>query len=149
MVPIDPRLLNPSSRDIPPSTTVGPSNPGGGAGKQVQPSSASPASTPSSQGHGMSLNPSNDPTKRLGGYVSRQRPSAPRSTVSYSSGSSTAAAAASGSLSAEGGVVSPTATTSSDESRLNLQDARSSQPTIQFGTYTGSDTSFDDSESLG
>ncbi|KAL9939558.1 hypothetical protein V8E36_001375 [Tilletia maclaganii] len=77
-------------------------------------------------------------------------PSAPRPTVSHSSGSSTAAAAAaSDSPSAEGGVVSPTATTGSDESRLSLQDARSSLPTIQFGTYTGSDTSFDDSESLG
>ncbi|KAL9933456.1 hypothetical protein V8E36_007632 [Tilletia maclaganii] len=73
MVPIDPRLLNPSSRE---STTGAPSNPGGGSGKQVQPSSASPASTPSSQGHGMSLNTSNTPTKRLGDYVSRQRMSA-------------------------------------------------------------------------
>ncbi|KAK0537490.1 GTPase-activating protein gyp8 [Tilletia horrida] len=45
---------------------------------------------------------------------------------------------------------SPTATTSSNESRLSLHDARSSIPAIQFGSFqVGSDTSSAYTESLG
>ncbi|KAK0525633.1 oligomeric, coiled-coil, peripheral membrane protein [Tilletia horrida] len=70
MVPIDPRLLNPSSRDSTTSTKPAQSQP-----QQQQPSSSSPASTPSSQGHGVSAQAAG-PSKRLGDYVSRQRMSA-------------------------------------------------------------------------
>ncbi|KAK0556696.1 oligomeric, coiled-coil, peripheral membrane protein [Tilletia horrida] len=88
MVPIDPRLLNPSSKD----TTAGGGGGAGAAGapssisrqnsaastqsaQHTQANSSSPASTPSSQGHGLpSTTP--PPTKRLGDYVSRQRMSA-------------------------------------------------------------------------
>ncbi|KAE8269856.1 hypothetical protein A4X09_0g2483 [Tilletia walkeri] len=75
MVPINPRLLNPSSsRD---STSAQGANAAATAvAAGGKPSSASPASTPSSHGHGMSSAAPAIPTKRLGDYVQRQRMSA-------------------------------------------------------------------------